>query len=153
MAEELVKYPFVSYLGSVSFMTYPQSEEGPRSSFYKATTLVLLVALVIAVLISYVEIESSQNRIGTLEQTGLSVVSGQVTSSNDNLANVPYPSVIAFDTDTYYKVNSTIIQQHYITYLIDGLGYGVSIRFSNNTLCYVGTFAPKDSVATHNFSC
>ena len=121
---------------------------------YKVITVILLVILTSVTLVSYTEIQSLQaqlNQLNNLKQTGLSVVSGKVVTSTDNLANVPYASVIMFD-DGFYKVNSTIMQQHYTTYLIDGLGYYVIVQFSNKTLCNVGEFTPSGTVVFHDFS-
>ena len=117
----------------------------------------LIIVLSTVTLASLFEIQSLQNQINGLTQIGLSVVSGKVTSSTDNISNrtgyVPYASTIMFDAGFNYKVNSTIILQNYTTYLIDGLGYGVIIEFSNKTLCNVGTFVPKGAFVVHNFYC
>jgi len=124
----------------------------PQFTRHTVAILVLVVALVIATLISYAEFKSLQ-QISKVEQTGLSVVSGQVTASTDNLANVPYPRWILFDPGFNSTLSASIMQQHYIIYLIDGLGYQVTIQFSNKTLCQEWTFVPKGSVMYHDFSC
>ena len=111
----------------------------------------LIIVLSTVTLVSLFQIQSLQNQINGLRQIGLSVVSGKVTTSTDNLANVPYASTIMFDAGFNYKVNSTIILQNYTTYLIDGLGYGVIIEFSNKTLCYVWDFCSKGSICSAQF--
>ena len=134
-------------------MTKTNSEGRHRHTIYEVMMVGVIILLSIVTIVFYVQSQSSQNQINSLSQIGLSVVSGEVTTSTDKLANVPYASSILFDAGFNYKVNSTIAQQHYITYLTDGLGYGVIIEFSNRTLCYVGTFVPKGTFVMHNFSC
>ncbi len=124
----------------------------PRYALRTGIILVLIVALAIVTLFSFAEFQSLQ-QISRVEQIGLSVVSGQVTASNGNLANVPYPRSILFDPGFNSTVSTPILQTDYIIYLIDGLGYQVTIQFSNKTLCQVGTFVPKGSVVFHDFSC
>src|SRR2546422_1300156 len=120
---------------------------------YEVMIVALIIVLSTVTLVSLFQIQSLQNQINGLRQIGLSVVSGKVTTSTDNLANVPYASTIMFDAGFNHKVNSTIILQNYTTYLIDGLGYGVTIEFSDKTLCYVGTFVPKGAFVVHSFYC
>ena len=134
-------------------MTETESEGQHRLTRYKIMIVALTVMLVTVTLVSYVEIQSLQNRVNSLELTGYSVVSGKVTTSTDKLANVPYAATIMFGPGFGYFVNSTITLQSYITYLTDGLGYDVIIQFSNKTLCHVGTFVPMGIFVTHDFSC
>ena len=134
-------------------MTETKSEGQHRHTVYEAMMVGIIILLSIVTIVLYVHVQSSQSQINSLSQIGLSVVSGEVTTSTDNRANVPYASSILFDAGFNFKVNSTIALQHYVTYLTDGLGYGVIIEFSNRTLCYVGTFVPKGAFVMHNFSC
>ncbi len=124
----------------------------PRCNLLIGMILVLTIVLAIVTLFSIAELQSWQ-QISRVKQIGLSVVSGQVTSSNGNLANVPFPRWILFDPGFNNTVSANIMTTDYIAYLIDGLGYQVTIQFSNKTLCQVGTFVPKGSVVFHDFSC
>jgi len=131
----------------------PNTEGRHRYTVYEVMIVAVIIVLSTVTLVSLFQIQSLQNQINGLRQIGLSVVSGKVTTSTDNLANVPYASTIMFDAGFNHKVNSTIILQNYTTYLIDGLGYGVTIEFSDKTLCYVGTFVPKGAFVVHSFYC
>ena len=137
---------------AVQRMTDVNPPGRPRYTLYRWMILVLIIALAIVTLFSFAEFQSLQ-QIGKVEQIGLSVVSGQVTASNGNLANVPYPRLIMFDPGFNSTLSAPIVTTDYIIYLIDGLGYQVTIQFSNKTLCQVGTFVPRGSVVFHDFSC
>src|SRR2546422_7124252 len=137
---------------AVQRMTDVNPPGRPRYTLYRWMILVLVIALAIVTLFSFAEFQSLQ-QISRVEQIGLSVVSGQVTASTRNLANVPYPSSIRFDPGFNSTLSAPILQEHYIIYLIDGLGYQVTIQFSNKTVCQQGTFAPKGAVVFRDFSC
>jgi hypothetical protein len=133
-------------------MTDGKPKARRRFTLHTGVILVLIVALAIVTLISFAEFQSLQ-QISRVKQIGLSVVSGQVTASNGNLANVPYPRMILFDPGFNSTLSAPILTTDYIIYLIDGLGYQVTIQFSNKTLCQQGTFVPHGSVVFHDFSC
>ena len=133
-------------------MTNVETKDSPRYSLHSIIIPLLIIALVIVSLFAFAEFQSLQ-QLSRVEQIGLSLVSGQVTSSNRNLANVPYPRSILFDPGFNGTISASIMQEHYVIYLIDGLGYQVTIQFSNKTLCQQGTFVPKGSMAFHDFSC
>jgi len=136
----------------VPHVTGMEPKGGRRYDLRTVMILVLVIALAIVTLFSFAEFQSLQ-QISRVEQIGLSVVSGQVTASTRNLANVPYPSSIRFDPGFNSTLSAPILQEHYIIYLIDGLGYQVTIQFSNKTVCQQGTFAPKGAVVFRDFSC
>jgi len=150
---DILKYSLLLHSGSTRELNVTNTEGRHRYTVYEAMIVALIIVLSTVTLVSLFQIQSLQNQINGLRQIGLSVVSGKVTTSTDNLANVPYASTIMFDAGFNYKVNSTIILQNYTTYLIDGLGYGVIIEFSDKTLCYVGTFVPKGAFVVHSFYC
>ena len=150
---DILKYSLLLHSESTRELNVTNTEGRHRYTVYEAMIVALIIVLSTVTLVSLFQIQSLQNQINGLRQIGLSVVSGKVTTSTDNLANVPYASTIMFDAGFNYKVNSTIILQNYTTYLIDGLGYGVIIEFSDKTLCYVGTFVPKGAFVVHSFYC
>jgi hypothetical protein len=133
-------------------MTKVKTKDSSRYSLRLIIIPVLILALVIVSLFAFAEFQSLQP-LSRIEQIGLSVVSGQVTSSNGNLANVPYPRSILFDPGFNSTMSASIVQERYIIYLIDGLGYQVTIQFSNKTLCQQGAFVPKGPTVFHDFSC